>query len=886
MSVGFTGAPEAQSVAGRAFDRIRGDPDAAAAAVLYADITSIEFAEHHRALSKLAEEGTISYRLRHIPSPTGYERNLSLGGYGAALSVKRTDYIVVDDRSTEDAQTAGQRALVEEAKDSIHTIFPLPASEIRTLGIKLASHALLSPDPLGTLLRVTKNFPQHTAEIPDWPISNTFLDELRIRQMSELPPGANLIWLNGLGIDDRHFHGIGVLQQFRKERHLVEGLIGTGLNAAEAIESLAKPPDPSVAGAPAPPSPKRYNSTIFAQLSGEHSSFSLGDPDTALFQIVSALDPVSELGQQWIQLLSTIVTMPRVYLKVYLNPVEDLDILPLKRFYDYVFHGNPDFDERTGALTGPSARFFDLPKETLLTTALDVPPAWVVAPSESRYDLDNLVIPSNSVGRVNASYALRHILLDGHTQDITFGRPPQGAQLILRGGEQLPSMDTIIMANLGYFQFKANPGVWALDLKSGRSQQIYRLNRIRTRGRISGLIQCATNEIDLIEYEGITAYPELERQIGQEQEDVLDEGGRGAATYASAGLGFANKVLSKLSRKKSEHAQINIFSVASGHLYERMLNIMIVSVMKHTKHTVKFWFIEQFLSPSFTEFLPSMAEAYNFDYELVAYKWPHWLRQQTEKQREIWGYKILFLDVLFPLSLEKIIFVDADQVVRTDLYDLTQVDLEGAPYGFTPMCDSRSEMEGFRFWKKGYWKTYLSAGAPGQRLRPSGPGQDASRSSGSETLKYHISALYVVDLKQFRHMAAGDRLRQSYQTLSSDPASLANLDQDLPNHCQRQGIPIKSLEQDWLWCETWCADDGLARAKTIDLCNNPLTKEPKLSRARRLLPEWNEYDEEIRRLMEKLRGESGAAVEMQDAITSGGVRTGPDDGNRINEKEL
>jgi UDP-glucose:glycoprotein glucosyltransferase len=47
---------------------------------------------------------------------------------------------------------------------------------------------------------------------------------------------------------------------------------------------------------------------------------------------------------------------------------------------------------------------------------------------------------------------------------------------------------------------------------------------------------------------------------------------------------------------------------------------------------------------------------------MVTYKWPAWLRAQTEKQRTIWGYKILFLDVLFPLSLDKVIFVDADQV--------------------------------------------------------------------------------------------------------------------------------------------------------------------------------------------------------------------------------
>lgn len=62
------------------------------------------------------------------------------------------------------------------------------------------------------------------------------------------------------------------------------------------------------------------------------------------------------------------------------------------------------------------------------------------------------------------------------------------------------------------------------------------------------------------------------------------------------------------------------------------------------------------------ETISYMAKAYGFQYELVQYKWPRWLHQQTEKQRIIWGYKILFLDVLFPLAVDKIIFVDADQV--------------------------------------------------------------------------------------------------------------------------------------------------------------------------------------------------------------------------------
>jgi hypothetical protein len=36
---------------------------------------------------------------------------------------------------------------------------------------------------------------------------------------------------------------------------------------------------------------------------------------------------------------------------------------------------------------------------------------------------------------------------------------------------------------------------------------------------------------------------------------------------------------------------------------------------------------------------------------------------------------------------------------------------------------------------------------------------------------------------------------------------LANLDQDLPNYAQH-AVPIHSLPQEWLWCETWCSDDS------------------------------------------------------------------------------
>ena len=82
------------------------------------------------------------------------------------------------------------------------------------------------------------------------------------------------------------------------------------------------------------------------------------------------------------------------------------------------------------------------------------------------------------------------------------------------------------------------------------------------------------------------------------------------------------------------------FSRFSGHLYERLLKIMMLSTIRHTNAPVKFWILKHYLSPSLRDFLPAFAKEYGFQYEYVQYKWPRWLNQQKEKQRIIWGYKV------------------------------------------------------------------------------------------------------------------------------------------------------------------------------------------------------------------------------------------------------
>ncbi|KAJ1963734.1 killer toxin resistant protein [Dipsacomyces acuminosporus] len=567
----------------------------------------------------------------------------------------------------------------------------------------------------------------------------------------------------------------------------------------------------------------------------------VNDPETSRIRIQAILDPLSENAQKWAPVLQTLTSLPGISLELWLSPDVGMTELPVKRFYRYLWNSELEFSSSTGEVRAPEVVFNGVPADPLLTLGMDVPSAWLVTAVESIHDLDNIRLSSvrDTESGISATYKLANILVEGHLVETGSRSPPRGLEVRLGTSSNMAMTDTIVMANLGYLQLKASPGVWKFTIRPGRSADIYKIDNIsESRWNYNAAKRASADSEDsspilVTSFTGTTVFPLVSKRAGHEKDELLQDTGAGSdgkksGSSASSGSPSSGGLWGKLkgaigssvAKPNSDRPHFDVFAVASGHLYERLMSIMILSVLKNTKSHVKFWLIENFLSPSFKAFVPHMAEEYGFDYEFVTYKWPHWLNHETEKQRTIWGYKILFLDVLFPLNLDRVIFVDADQIVRADLQELADIDLHGAPYGYVPFCDDRKEIEGYRFWKQGWWKDHL-------RDKP-----------------YHISALYVVDLKRFRQLAAGDRLRGQYQALSRDSSSLANLDQDLPNNMQHV-VPIHSLPQEWLWCETWCSDASLKKAKTIDLCNNPMTKEPKLERARRLLPEWEAYDKQI-----------------------------------------
>ncbi|XP_070607386.1 UDP-glucose:glycoprotein glucosyltransferase 2 [Erythrolamprus reginae] len=567
----------------------------------------------------------------------------------------------------------------------------------------------------------------------------------------------------------------------------------------------------------------------------QHSVLKINpDPSEPYFDVVGVVDPLTREAQKLSHLLIVLGQVLNMKLRLFMNCRSNLSEVPLKSFYRLVMEPELSVGSNNFFPLPSGATFLEIPESLLLTLNMATPESWLVEAVSSSSDLDNIHL-KDVEGVVSAEYELEYLLLEGHCYDVSNRKPPRGLQFTLGRKNNPFKVDTIVMANLGYFQLKANPGSWILRLREGRSEEIYEI--YQHEGTDS-----SGNQEDVIvvlnSFRSKTIKIQVQKKPDNENEDLLNEA---TTEEEEDSMGsFTGRTWKEDLEKRMD--VLNIFSVASGHLYERFLRVMMLSVLRHTKTPVKFWFLKNYLSPTFKMLIPHMAKEYGFDYELVQYKWPHWLHQEIEKQRLIWGYKILFLDVLFPLAVDKIIFVDADQVVRSDLKELRDLNLRGAPYGYTPFCNSRKEMDGYRFWKSGYWASHL-----GKK-------------------KYHISALYVVDLKVFRRIAAGDRLRGQYQALSQDPNSLSNLDQDLPNNMIHQ-VPIKSLPQEWLWCETWCSDESKEKAKTIDLCNNPKTKEPKLEAAIRIVPEWTDYDSEIQKLINRIRKEktNGTSIHPKES---------------------
>lgn len=401
------------------------------------------------------------------------------------------------------------------------------------------------------------------------------------------------------------------------------------------------------------------------------------DPFVFQVQVVAIVDPVSEATQRLSPLLTMFRDKLKLPLHVLLTPALMLDgdaKIPISSYYRFVADPSALSDE-----TIPQAVFSNLPVNHVLTLQVDVPEPWNVQQTAAVQDTDNMlcdvvsgcsdeandnaanVIPVHERDHVTTvEYGLKNLLIFGQCYDSSTRNAPNGLQLTLtRAGDgqsnatisdnveigidgsmsgdssdpvlkQTPTIysDTLVMKTVGYWQLPANPGVWKIGIEeSSKGAEIFEI--------VSGSIR--NGRITTEENATQTSKMVIMKDFASKSEVLLVRRRQGFE-FSSVFHDSDNKTV-----ENADDEVINVFSLATGHLYERFLKIMMLSVTKRTSSKVKFWLFENFLSPTFKASARAMADRIGCDVEFVTYKWPEWLRGQSEKQRIIWGYKVRLL---------------------------------------------------------------------------------------------------------------------------------------------------------------------------------------------------------------------------------------------------
>lgn len=238
----------------RAFDRTAGPAVASESWTVYvdpADSNAMNSFSHWR--KKFPDA---SFRLRYR-WPTYDLKTLPVSGYGVELALKRTDYIVIDDRDADKHDGPGGNG-AEAGSDGVEAkdVKPLSSSELQDLGINAASTVLGDPSPMEALLRFSQDMPKYASYLAGRNATSAFLDEHTANREQFLPPGYNMLWMNGARISPRDVNVFSLLDQLRRERGLIAGLHSVGLSNTEANRLLSHPAIVDTQGAD---EPQRYD---------------------------------------------------------------------------------------------------------------------------------------------------------------------------------------------------------------------------------------------------------------------------------------------------------------------------------------------------------------------------------------------------------------------------------------------------------------------------------------------------------------------------------------------------------------------------------------------------------------------------------------------------
>lgn len=413
------------------------------------------------------------------------------------------------------------------------------------------------------------------------------------------------------------------------------------------------------------------------------------------------------------------------------------------------------------SLDSDNVLFTQLNESNQYFMILDSPSSWISSVIESDIDTNNIKFEGKQQGLYNVKYQLNKVSIEGSLQYQS--SEPCGGALMNLGSSQ-----TVTFHDNGYWQFDTNIGPHSL------------------------LFQNTSKDINIDSFGSNM----LNLQVDN--------------NYKS------NNFNEKTSSKKDDD-NINIFVIPTDASDEKFAKVMMISVLNNTKSKVKFWILREFVSQEFAKFLHKLSTKYNSEYEFIGYKWPEWLHPETSLLNKKMGYKILFLDVLFPIKVSRIIYIDSKSVIRGDVSELNKLDIGEHPYAFPTigMEAPREDTKSNRYW-------FIQ----------------------QNKIKYYSARLFIADLDKMRNTGTSNLIRYYYQRLSSEYNRLIVLDQDVINFIT-EIVPARDIPEKWLWCSTWSSMENFDNAKNIDLCPNHVNNIQLSEFANENVPEWNNYVEII-----------------------------------------
>lgn len=168
---------------------------------------------------------------------------MPVSGYGVELQLKRTDYIVIDDReaaeaSVDQSQKTTSAEVVLDGEEEVNDLKPLATSELASLGLNTGSFIMESENPFQALIKLTQDFPKFSASVAARNASDAFITEHRQNREVAAPPGVNALWMNGVQLSERQIDPYTLVSSIRRERVFIKGAIDLGLTAKEAISLL------------------------------------------------------------------------------------------------------------------------------------------------------------------------------------------------------------------------------------------------------------------------------------------------------------------------------------------------------------------------------------------------------------------------------------------------------------------------------------------------------------------------------------------------------------------------------------------------------------------------------------------------------------------------